>query len=224
MDHVRQHIQQDHQCRGIDDVGVEQQEGQGRRQENQARQAHQEMHHGVGITDALEHRQAFAQQWIVGAKNLRHAARPADTLADMRRQAFGGQACCLGYAQVSRIPALAMQSQRRVGILGHGFHGEASNRVHCGAPQHGTRATEEGGIPHVVAVLHQAVEQLALVGATPEHVEVAFEGVRRQEVVGCLYQRQLRIMQEPAYGELQKRAHRHMVAIENRHQFTIDQA
>ncbi|MNN06087.1 hypothetical protein D3C81_1188660 [compost metagenome] len=142
----------------------------------------------------------------------------------MRRQAFGGQACCLGYAQVSRIPALAMQSQRRVGILGHGFHGEASNRVHCGAPQHGTRATEEGGIPHVVAVLHQAVEQLAFVGTTAEHVEVALEGVRRQEVVRGLHQRQLRITQEPAYRELQEGTHRHVVAVENRDQFAVGQA
>ncbi|MCY1393709.1 hypothetical protein D9M71_86120 [compost metagenome] len=117
-----------------------------------------------------------------------------------------------------------MQAQCGVGILRHGFHSKTANRINRSAPQDRTGAAEERGIPHVVAVLHQAVEQLALVGATPEHVEVAFEGVRRQEVVRCLYQRQLRIMQEPAYGELQKRAHRHMVAIENRHQFTIDQA
>ncbi|KAG0737515.1 hypothetical protein G6F24_017924 [Rhizopus arrhizus] len=38
-----------------------------------------------------------------------------------------------------------------------------------------------------------------------------------------LHQRQLRVTQEPATGDLQERAHRQMVAVEDRHQLAIDQ-
>ncbi|MNV63815.1 hypothetical protein D3C71_1564280 [compost metagenome] len=50
VDHMRQHIQRYRQRRGENDVGMQQQESQGRGQEDQPRNTGQEVQHGVGIT------------------------------------------------------------------------------------------------------------------------------------------------------------------------------
>ena len=223
MDHVRQHVEQDHHGRCVDDIGVKEQKGQGRGEEHQPRQPHQKVHHGVGVADALEDRQALAQQRVVGAENLHHAPRPADALADMRRQALGRQPCCLRNAQVGRGPAVAVQAQGGVGIFGHGFHRKTANRVNRGTPQNGARAAEERCVPHVVAVLDQAVEQLAFIGTVTESAQVTLERVRRKEVVRGLHQRQFRVAQKPAHGQLQEGAGGHVVAVKNRHQIAVEQ-
>ena len=178
MDHVRQYVEQNHQRRGVNDVGVQQQKGQRRSEEHDPRQPHQKVHHGVGVANTLEEGQAFAQQRVVGAENLHHAPCPADPLADMGRQAFSGQAGSLGDAQVGRVPAVAMQAQGGVGIFGDGFDGKATDRVDRATPDDGARAAEERGVPHIVTVLDQAVKQLAFVGAVAESPEVALERVR----------------------------------------------
>ena len=72
--------------------------------------------------------------------------------------------------------------------------------VQRAAPQYRAGAAEERGVPHVVAVLNQPVEQLAFVGVLAEHIEVALERVGRQEMVRGLHQRQFRITQKPAPG------------------------
>ena len=223
MDHVRQHIQQDHRRRGVDDVSVEEQECQGRSEEHQPRQSHQKVHHGVGVADALEDRQALAQQRVVSAENLHHAPRPTDALADMRRQAFGRQPRRLRNTQIGRGPAIAVQTQGGMGIFGHGFDSKTADGVNCGTPQYGAGAAEERGVPHVVAVLDQSVEQLAFVGAVTESTQVALERIRREEVVRGLHQRQFRIAQKPANRQLQEGAGRHVVAVENRHQIAVEQ-
>ncbi|KAG1596715.1 hypothetical protein G6F46_014368 [Rhizopus delemar] len=108
-------------------------------------------------------------------------------------------------------------------IFGDGLGGEAADRSDRLAPQHRAGATEERRVPQVVAVLHQPVEQLAFVGIAAEHLQVALERVGGEEVMRGLHQRQLRVTQEPATGDLQERAHRQMVAVEDRHQLAIDQ-
>ncbi len=220
--HVRQHEQQDRHRRRVDDVDVQQQERQRCGQEHQPRDAGQEVQHRVGVAEALEQAQALAQQRVVDAEDLHHAARPADALVDVGAEAVGGQARGLRNAQVGRVPAVAVQAQRGVRILGDGLGGEAADIVDRRAPQHRARTAEERRVPQVVAVLHQAVEQLALVGVAAEHAQVALERVRREEVVRGLYQRQLRIAQEPAGGDLQERTHRQVVAVEDRHQLAVE--
>ena len=46
---------------------------------------------------------------LIGAKDLRHAPRPAHPLADMARQTFGGQPCCLRDRQIRRVVACAVE-------------------------------------------------------------------------------------------------------------------
>jgi hypothetical protein len=50
-----------------------------------------------------------------------------------------------------------------VGIFGHRFHGNTANFIQRDAADHRAGAAEEGGVPHVVPVLHQAIEQRAFV-------------------------------------------------------------
>ncbi|KAG1305486.1 hypothetical protein G6F63_016595 [Rhizopus arrhizus] len=67
------------------------------------------MQHGVGIAEALEQAQPLAQQWVVDAEDLHHAARPADALVDVRAKAVGGQPGRLRDAQ----PPIASIASRR---------------------------------------------------------------------------------------------------------------
>ncbi|SVK47025.1 Uncharacterised protein [Acinetobacter baumannii] len=111
-----------------------------------------------------------------------------------------------------------VQTQRGMGVFGDGFHRDAADFVQRAAAQDGARAAEEGGIPHIVAVLHQPVEQGALVGRLTEAAKVALEGIRREEVVRGLQHRQLFVFEEPPHGQLQEGARRDVVAVENRHE------
>ena len=70
---------------------MEQQKGQRRREEDEARNTGEKVKHGVGVADALHQLQAFAKQRIIEAEYLHHPARPADALADMRGQTLRRQ-------------------------------------------------------------------------------------------------------------------------------------
>ncbi len=100
-------------------------------------------------------------------------------------------------------------------ILGHRLHRHPAHLFQRRALDHRARPAEEGRVPGVVAVLQQAVEQLAFVGHLAEGAEVALERVGREEVVRRLHHRQPRVVQEPAHRHLQERARRHVVAVEN---------
>ncbi|MNO28061.1 hypothetical protein D3C76_179470 [compost metagenome] len=117
-----------------------------------------------------------------------------------------------------------MQAQGGVGIFGHGLDSKTTDAFQRSAAQHGTRAAEKRRVPHIVAVLDQAVEQLPFVGAAAERAEVALERVRREEMVRCLHQRQFSVLEEPAHGQLQEGAHRHMVAVEDGDQLAVGDA
>ena len=88
-------------------------------------------------------------------------------------------------------PFICMR-KRGVRVLGHGLDGDAADFVKRLAPQHRARAAEEGRIPEIVAVLHNAVKQLALVGNDPELPQVPLEGIGRIEVVRRLQHGQFR--------------------------------
>ncbi|MCY1413342.1 hypothetical protein D9M71_287710 [compost metagenome] len=117
-----------------------------------------------------------------------------------------------------------MHAQGGVGIFGHGLDGKAADALQRAAAQHGTRAAEERRVPHVIAVLDQAIEQLTFIGATAERTQVALERVGREEMVRSLHQRQFRILEEPAHGHLQEGAHRHVVAVEDGDQLAVGHA
>ncbi len=109
-----------------------------------------------------------------------------------------------------------MQAQRGVCIFGDRFHGNATNFIQRFTADNGAGAAEEGGIPHVITVLHQAIEQRAFVRGFTEATQVTFKRIRREEVVRRLHHRQLFLFQEPAHGHLQERARRHVVAVKDR--------
>ncbi|MNH00155.1 hypothetical protein D3C79_593410 [compost metagenome] len=217
MDHMRQHIERDRQRRGENDIGVQQQERQRRGKENQPRNAGQEVQHGVGVTQPLRQFQPLAEQRVIQPENLHHAARPTNALANVRRQAFGRQPGGLRNTDIGRGVPATMQTQRGVGIFGDGFHRDAAYLIQRAAAQDGARAAKEGRIPHIVAVLHQAVEQRAFVRGLAETPEVALKRIRRKEVMRGLQHRQLLVFEEPAHGQLQEGASRYVVAVENRH-------
>ncbi|MNP51570.1 hypothetical protein D3C76_1459020 [compost metagenome] len=63
-------------------------------------------------------------------------------------------------------------------IFSDRFDGDTANFVQRFTANHRTGTAEEGGIPHVVPVLHQAVEQRAFVRRFTKTPEVTFKRVR----------------------------------------------
>ena len=63
-------------------------------------------------------------------------------------------------------------------VFGHGFDGDAADFIERFATEDGAGATEEGGIPEVVAVLNDAIEELVLVGNDMKLAQIALEWVR----------------------------------------------
>ncbi len=214
---VRQRVGEDHQRRGVDDMGAEEQEGQRRGQEDDPWQAIEEVQHRVGVAEPLHEAQALAEHRVVHPQDLRHATGPADALADVRREAFGGQASGLRHRDVGAAVAGTVQADGGMRILGHRLDRHTAHFLQRSTLDHGAGAAEEGRIPLVVAVLQQAVEQLAFVGHAAEVAQVAFERIGREEVVRGLHHRHLLVVQEPAHRHLQERAGRHVVAVEDRH-------
>ena len=202
MGQVRQRIGRNHQCSSLEHVCAKQQVGQGRGQEHQARQAVEKMQHGIEVAQPLAKLQARPQHGVVDAGDLRHAPRPADALADVAGKTFGGQARRLRQLHVSRVVPPAVELERRVRVFRDRFHGNASHLQKGGALDDRTGATEKGRIPQVIAVLHDAVEQLSLVGHDVEGVQVLFKGVRRKEDVRHLHHRQLFVLEKPAHADL----------------------
>ncbi|MDR6229266.1 hypothetical protein QE444_001623 [Pseudomonas sp. SORGH_AS199] len=97
----------------------------------------------------------------------------------------------------------------------------AADLFQHGAPDHRAGAAEEGGVPQVVAILHQAVEQLALVGHGAKGLEILLEGIRGKEEVRGLQHGQLRVLEEPAQADLQEGTRRHVVGIEDGDVFAV---
>ncbi|MCY1284180.1 hypothetical protein D9M70_330740 [compost metagenome] len=179
------------------------------------------MHHRVQVAQPLRQLEATPEQRVVAAEDLRHAARPAHALADVQAQALGGQAGRQGDRNEGGVPALALQLERGVGVLGDGFHREAVGLLQRAAADDGTGAAEERRVPVVVALLHRPIEQLALVGHLTTGRQVALERVRRIEMVRRLHQGQLRVLDEPADCGLQEGPGADVVAIEDADQLAM---
>jgi hypothetical protein len=158
-------------------VGVrEQQIDQRRGEEDQPRQRVEEVRHGVEVAEALGKAELGGEERIVGAQDLDHAARPADALADVGRKALGSQAGGLRDVDVGRVPAVGLHAQRGVRVFGDGFDGDAADFVESFTAQYGAGAAEEGGVPEVVAVLNDAVEELVFVGDDAELFRLRSKG------------------------------------------------
>ena len=104
-----------------------------------------------------------------------------------------------------------------VRIFGHGFNGNAPDLQQNTALEDRAGAAKKCGVPQIIAVLHQTVEQLTFVGHSLEGSQVFFKGIGREKMVRCLQHGQLGITQKPAHCNLQEGARRHVVAIENGH-------
>src|SRR6202044_3026258 len=105
--------------------------------------------------------------------------------------------------------------QGGVCVFGDGFYGDAADFVEGFAAKNGAGAAEEGGIPEIVAVLDDAVEELILVGNDVELAEIALEWIRRIKMVRRLQHGQVAVADEPAHGHLQEAARGHVVAVED---------
>ena len=89
---VRQRVGEDQRSGCLDDVLAEDQIGKRAGQEDDARQRILEVQHRVQVTKALLPCQARHELRAIDAQDLRHAARPANALADMENQALGREA------------------------------------------------------------------------------------------------------------------------------------
>src|SRR5579863_4658849 len=77
-------------CRA-DDVELEIQVGERGGEEYQPRNTGEEMQHRVAVAKSLHGTKPVPQQRVIEPEYLRHAARPADALADVPRKALGGE-------------------------------------------------------------------------------------------------------------------------------------
>ena len=80
---VREGIDQNGYPVAWNDGAPEQQVGQGRAQKDEARHRIQKVGHGVEVAQPLRKPELTAEQGIVGAQDLDHAAGPANALADV---------------------------------------------------------------------------------------------------------------------------------------------
>ncbi|MNZ66076.1 hypothetical protein D3C78_842870 [compost metagenome] len=108
-------------------------------------------------------------------------------------------------------------------IFGDGFHGEAADLFQCATADNRTGAAEERGVPVVIALLNRAVEQRPFIRDIAPDGEVAFERIRRIEIVRRLHQCQPGIFQEPAHGGLQENTRGDVVTVKHRDQLTLRQ-
>jgi hypothetical protein len=140
---------------------------------------------------------------------------PANALADVRGERLGGQPGGLRNIDIGRVPAQLLHAQGGMRVFGDGLGGDAAGFVERRAADDRAGAAEEGGVPEVVAVLDDAVEQLALVGDGLVERQIALEGVGRIEVVRGLQHGQPLLGEEPAQRELQEAARGNVVAVED---------
>src|ERR1700761_6115377 len=103
-----------------------------------------------------------------------------------------------------------------MGVLCDRLDRDTAHFLEWSAAQDRTRSAEKSGVPQIVAILDQSVEQIALVGNAAKRTEIALEWIGREKMVWCLHQGASRIAQEPAHGRGEKSAHRNMIAVEDR--------
>src|SRR3984885_12908822 len=184
-------------------------------EKDQTRQSVEKVRHGVEVADTLREAKAAGEQWVVGAQDLNHTARPANALPDVAAEPLGSKASGLRNVDIGGVPAAHLHAQRGVSVLCDCLDGNATDFVERGTSEDGAGAAEEGGVPEVIAVLNDAVEEIPLIGDHAELVQIALEGIRRIEVMRRLQHSQFVLAKEPAEGDLQETAGGDMVAVED---------
>ena len=142
--------------------------------------------------------------------------RPAQALADMQRSAVRSRgrrpAACAGRRCASRrfcMRSEAWQSSVTVEVGTPPMPSSAVRRMTAQEPQ--KKVAFQRSLP----IWIEAVEQQALVRHAAAAGEVPLERVGRVEMVRRLHHGEPRVAQQPAHGELQEGARRHVVAVED---------
>ncbi len=177
--------------------------------------------HRGQVVQALGQRQALVAEDAFHAPDLHRTLTPAHALADegldrLRRHAEGQR-----LRVVDRLPALGVQPDRGVQVLGHGAGGEAADLVQRRAAHDGAAAAEEGCIPGVLAALDDAEEQRLLGPHRTLAVGVAvLVGVEVEEVLRRLHEGHARVV-EVAQRAREEVAPRRVVAVEEGDQLAL---
>ena len=136
--------------------------GQRRGQEHQPRNGEQEMHHGVDVAKPLTAASGRGPNSGLSVRkicSMPRAQRMRWPICSASRSVASPAAS--GSLQIGGAPAVALQPQRGMRILGHRLDREAADAVQRGAPDHRAGAAEERRVPEIVAVLHQRIEHVA---------------------------------------------------------------
>src|SRR2546430_9120376 len=105
-------------------------------QKDKPRQREQEMRGCIEVAKPLWKRESAHEQRILRAQDLHHPASPADALANVRREAFGGQTRCLWNIDVSSVPTPLLHAQRLVYVFSYGLYRDASDLIQRFPPEH----------------------------------------------------------------------------------------
>ena len=114
------------------------------------------------VAEPLGDRQAGDEGRVLLAQDLHAAGAPADPLLEVLLGVGGGQAPGEHLVVVPRLPALAVQPDRGVDVLGDGLDRQAADLAEGVHADDGAGAAPEGRVPAVPAGLQRPVEQLLL--------------------------------------------------------------
>src|SRR5579859_7630025 len=156
----------------------------------------------IEVTKSLRKREPRRKERILDAQNLGHAARPANALTDMRGKALRCKAGSPGNIDVCGVPAIPLDAQCSMRILGDRLYGDAANLVEGAAPQHRARTAKKACVPQVVPILHKTVEEFAFVGNSSELSEVSLKRIRGIEMMRGLQQSQVAVPKKPSQRDL----------------------
>src|SRR5258708_18268397 len=158
--------------------------------------------------------QEEAKKRFSRAQNVTQAAGPADAGPDMGGMSRCGKSRRLRDIDGGCVKTTPLHAQRRVCVLGDRFRRDTSDSIQSRAPDQGTRTAKEGRVPEIIAVLNNAVKEFRFIGNRLVLQQIAFEWIRRIEVVGRLQHSKMGIREHPAERHLQKAAGRNVIAIE----------
>ena len=112
----------------------------------------------VEVAQPLWKGKSAHEQRILRAQDLHHPTRPANPLANVRREAFGGQTRCLWNIDVGSVPPPLLHAQSRVCVFSYSLYRDAPDLIQRFPPEHRARTAEEARVPQIVAILHQTME------------------------------------------------------------------
>src|ERR1700739_1516037 len=179
-------IGQDRPCIPIDIHFPKNEIDQRDSQKDQAGNGEEKMRCSVEIAQPLRERKPGGKQRVLEAQDLRHAAGPADALANMSGETLSGESGGQRNIQERSIPTVALHAERRMRIFRHRLHSDAADLIERTAAQNGARPAEECCIPEVISILYEPMEEIPLIWHSAELPEVPLKRVGRIELMRCL--------------------------------------